>query len=78
MTMETLSKWKIKPYIDLYLWELFYKVEFPLIGYGDLFTLMDFNRHSVHLEADDKEYIISRKDFDEVMYQVEDAPKVVI
>lgn len=76
--MELLSKWRIKPYIDLYQWELHHKCEFPLYP-KDTYIVMDFNRHSVHLKLDDSyydlEYVVSRKDFDEVMYQVEEVIK---
>jgi len=70
--MNTLSKWKIKPYIDLYKWEMHHKVEFPLC-HEYTYVVMEYNRHSVHVESEyDTEYIISRKDFDEVMYEVEE------
>lgn len=76
--MELLSKWRVKPYIDLYLWEIHYKAEFPLYP-KDTYIVIEHNRHSVHLKLDgnELEYTVSLADFNEIMYQIEDAPPLV-
>lgn len=68
--MDLLSKWRVKPYIDLYLWEMYYKCEFPLVS-DEWYRVLRVENKVVYLEgAYDTHYHISEQDFNELMCEV--------
>lgn len=76
--MELLSKWRVKPYINLRLWGSFHKqAGFAVINPDELYTLVEFDNFSVKLS--DGYFTSSRlgvplRYFNELFYQSEEAP----